>query len=515
MNGTARRARSGNLARRARGKVGDVHAGGRKSATCHTRRAARPLLLLVLCALCAGAGPQRSGNAAPQSKAPALAASQPATRPSRRRVVAPPPATQRSANLVPGLIAQQQARHKIHEIYAPDYADTSFAGRRALARRLIDASQQTRRDLDAKYVLFREARDLATAAGDVTTAFDAVDLLADSFLLSKLHERVEVLKQSVPSLGSVSANLAAVSICMDLVEQCAVEGEYDRADALLALAGDASKRAKSVPYFTWVQRRGASIRPAKDAYDAARPFESALKHNPDDPEANLAMGRFVAFVGDDFDAGLTMIAKGSDPVLARLADEDLETPERASAQFKMAGRWWDASESSGAADRAAMRRRAEFWYVRAEPGLDGLDKALAQRRLQDLCPPAKAGARVSRPADALMLMPRRWYRDSIADVTWETARRLCEEAGGRLVCIESRREGELMKKMSNGRTLWLGATVDGSGRWTWLSGAEFFYSNWATGEPSNLSPDAHPVTGPGGAWRTSTTRAGFICEWSE
>src|SRR6185295_10497818 len=91
------------------------------------------------------------------------------------------------------------------------------------------------------------------------------------------------------------------------------------------------------------------------------------------------MGRFVAFVKRDFDAGLLMLAKGSDPDLARLADEDLCTTEQPSIQLKTADAWWRVADERGGDDRRVMRERAGFWYAKAAPNLDGLDRALAER----------------------------------------------------------------------------------------------------------------------------------------
>jgi hypothetical protein len=457
----------------------------------------------------------------PASAAPSTApTTAPATRPARRRFgAAPAPATQHVTHSIPGLAAQLRAESKIREIYASDYADASFNARRALARRLITASAQTQRDTDAKFVLLREARDVAAAAGDVTTAFDAIDRLVESFPVVRLHERVEVLKKSVAVLATSKADLAAVSLCMDLTDQCIVEGDYDRADVLLSLATECTRRAKSRPHAEWIMARSAAISPLKQAYEIARPAERRLAQSPNDPDANLLMGQFVSFVKNDFDAGLPMLARGSDPVLARLADEDLDMlPDRPAAHLKLADAWWNVAATQPPEYRAGARRRAGYWYRQAAPKLDGLDRALAERRLIEVFPPPPApGARTSaaRPPDALKLN-RHWYRASIADVTWETARRLCEESGGRLVSVETRVEGELMTKLARGRTLWLGASFDPARmRWTWLSGAEMFFTNWASGEPSSTSADSHPVTASGNAWRTSTGRAGFICEWSE
>jgi hypothetical protein len=461
-------------------------------------------------------------NAAPATPSePAAATTQPTTRSSRRRFIVAPASAPSMGSLIPGILAQQQAEAKIKEIYATDYADTSFNGRRALAQRLMFASDETKHDTDAKFVLLREAREVATAAGDVSTAFEAVDRMVCAFPLVKLSERVEVMKKAVPVLSSPQANLAATSICMDLVDQCVVEGDYDHADELLCLATDTVRAAKSRPHAVWIEARAASLRPLKAAWDIAKPSQERLAHAPGDAEANLVMGKFLTFVKGDFDAGLNMLAKGSDPQLAKIADEDLDTPaDRASLQLKLAGDWWDLCESQPAEYRSAIRRRAAYWYKLAAPSLDGLDKALARRRLQELNPQPKPGDTkvFTRPPDALRLT-NHWYRASVAEVSWETAQRLCQESGGQLACIETRAEGELMTKLARGRALWLGASIDagpnGSGKWMWLSGADFFFNNWSWGEPSNLTAESHPVTGPTGAWKTLTGKAGFICEWNE
>jgi hypothetical protein len=366
-------------------------------------------------------------------------------------------------------------------------------------------------------VFLREARDLAISAGDVTTAFDAIDCMVKSFPLVKLNERVEVMRAAVPVLSTPQAHLAAASICMDLVDQCVVEADYERADVLLPLAAASSRAGKSVPYARWVETRSASIRPLKDAHDIARPAEAALARAPDDPQANLVVGKFVTFIKGDFDSGLLLLSKGSDASLAKLADQDLDAPaDVPSLQFKTAGTWWDLAESQPVDYRPAIRRRAGFWYRRAVAGLDGLEKALAERRLLELNPPAKSGAKREHPPDALQLqLNSHFYRASIAEVTWETAQRLSQEAGGQLVCIETRAEGELMSRLARGRVLWLGASTDGKGKWSWLSGGEFFYANWSAGEPSNLTVESHPVIGSNGAWRSFNGRTGFICEWNE
>lgn len=427
---------------------------------------------------------------------------------------APAPASRPVGRSIPGISAQQQAQTKIKQIFATDYQDTSFNARRALARRLIEASEQTQFDWDAKFVLLSEARDLAAGIGDVTTAFEAIDRQAEAFPIIKLHARAEAMRISVPSLSSPPSNLAAVSICMDLLDQCMVEGDYDRADMLLTLASGAARRGKSKPHVDWTESRARILRPIKDAWEIARPAQAALSRAPNDPAASLVMGKFLTFIKGDFDAGLVLLAKCSDTELSTLAKLDLNTEPRPPAQLKTANAWWDLGATQPGDYQQTIRRRAAFWYRKSLSGLDGLDRALAQRRLQELNPPQKPADKPQRPPDALKLT-KHWYRVSIAEVNWETAQRLCQEYGGQLVSVETRAEGELMIKLAKNRVLWLGASTDGQGKWSWLSNGEFFYSNWSAGEPASATTEHHPLTGPTGAWRTSTGKAGFICEWSE
>jgi hypothetical protein len=476
--------------------------------------AAAALGVIALCAARLGATP--TDVRAPGAPAGAAPTSSPATRPSRRRiVVVGTTRPTRPANAIPDITAQSQARDRIRSIYAADYNDVSYPARRALAKRLIDAAAQTVRDFDAKYTLLVEARDLAAGAGDVPTAFEAIDRLVEVFPVEKLPERVEALRRAAPELESQASNLAVASIALDLSEQCVIEGDYERADALLTLAGESAARGKSNTMCGWVASRAAAVRPFKAAYDLAHPYELVLARTPEDCEANGVVGKFVAFVKRDFDTGLIMLSKSSDPALARLADLDLDTPaDRPSLQLKLADEWWNAAQASGEY-REPMRRRAEFWYRKALPNLDGLDRAAAERRLAELAPPApKIKRQTPRPPDAIRLSGHS-YRVHWADVSWETARQLCEESGGHLVCIETRNENELMVKLARGRALWLGAVSDGEGRWSWVNNGNFFFNYWSLGEPSLHGADAHVLTTPNGAWKSSTGRAGFICEWDD
>jgi hypothetical protein len=93
------------------------------------------------------------------------------------------------------------------------------------------------------------------------------------------------------------------------------------------------------------------------------------------------MGDYICIARKDWDTGLPMIAKGADMSFGILAEKDLQCPDdRSRDQYVMAEAWWAWAEKTTDPDRrAGYRTRAAFWYRRALPELDGLDKATAQQ----------------------------------------------------------------------------------------------------------------------------------------
>ena len=468
---------------------------------------------LVSAAPCLAPGappPPKSATAKPSSAPPGAAQPPgPTTRAARRRNI-PAAAPVLPGVPIPGFTAQERAIAQIREIYAADYKDKSYAARRTLALRLIDAADRTQKDTDAKFALLREARDLAAGAGDVPTAFAAVDRLVDTFPMIKLHERTDVLNVAAPVVAQPAANLAVASMCLDLADESALDGDFARADALLNLAAAASVKAKSREMAECIKARMTRVAPLREAYEKVKPALQTLSRTPHDADAAHAVGCYTAFVKGDIDAGLAHLTRSSDAPLSKLAEQDLDTPDAPHEQLVLASAWWDYAQTNGEFG-AGMRRRAGFWYAKAMPALDGLDRALAERRLASLAAPASS--RPPLPPDVVRLKNRA-YRVHIADVTWETAREICEQAGGRLACAETRLEHEFLVKLARGRSLWLGGSAGADGRpWSWLSGNEMYFTFWASGEPAAATPGHHILlTGPG-PWKAHNGRAAFVCEW--
>jgi hypothetical protein len=74
-------------------------------------------------------------------------------------------------------------------------------------------------------------------------------------------------------------------------------------------------------------------------------------------------------------------------------------------------------------------------------------------------------------------------------MNWGDARRYAEERGGYLATITSPDEQafieDLLARDGYRIVYWLGGIRDNRGRFQWLSGEPFVYTNWGPGEPNN------------------------------
>ncbi|HSQ55959.1 MAG TPA: PA14 domain-containing protein, partial [Gemmata sp.] len=87
------------------------------------------------------------------------------------------------------------------------------------------------------------------------------------------------------------------------------------------------------------------------------------------------------FVQNRWEEGLKHLALCQDPVLSGVAELDLNTPRSGAPDPKIAEAWWDYAKNAPAYDQWSAQSRARYWYTRCLPGLTGLNKLNAEKRL--------------------------------------------------------------------------------------------------------------------------------------
>jgi hypothetical protein len=125
------------------------------------------------------------------------------------------------------------------------------------------------------------------------------------------------------------------------------------------------------------------------------------------------------------------------------------------------------------------------------------------------------------PSDALEFEGH-WYKHCLEPATWAAAEKRCEEMGGHLACVTSKKEHDFVVKLISGKVTWLGGTdAETEGQWRWITGEPFQFRAWLPGEPNNVMGREHALT-YGGYDRGRVGwvdwylegRASFVCEWS-
>ncbi len=114
-------------------------------------------------------------------------------------------------------------------------------------------------------------------------------------------------------------------------------------------------------------------------------------------------------------------------------------------------------------------------------------------------------------------------------VNWNTAHQNCVNMYGHLATITSAEENAALARIvtNHGGSTWLGACreswikADGDfNKWVWITGEEWVYSNWVSGEPNNyqnLPETCAHMYASSGLWNDfhygNTDATAYVCEW--
>jgi hypothetical protein len=313
--------------------------------------------------------------------APAPGATQPAT--PEPVVKAPDKPVGPTKLAEPSAVAQKETEKQIREVFVAEYAKVAPADKQALARKLIKHGTETTDSPAAKYVLFREARDLATQAGDPHTATDAIEAMDEAFAIDAREMKFAALLLLPRAVRGAEGAKALAEETMALVEEYLRADLYERAQRLALVAEPAARNSGDSGLAAHVTARCKEIVALQREDLAVKNHRKTLLTKPDDPEANFAVGRFLFVIKKD-EKGLAMLAQGSDETLKQLAQKELAGPTDAAGQCALGDAWWDYAQADRTQWKAQYQARAVQWYGKALPGLTGLNKAKVEKRLEDL-----------------------------------------------------------------------------------------------------------------------------------
>jgi hypothetical protein len=299
----------------------------------------------------------------------------------------PPPASRIEASSSrlpkPSLEEQRKAEEEVRELFKDEYAKKAPEDRKALARKLLESARGTKSDPASLYVLLREAAEIAASMGDVKTTMAAADETVARFELDAAKLRADALERARRAVRTPEALRDLIGAYLAAVDASAGAEDYDGALMLLKKAETAARAARDAALLARIREQDGELCDLQKELRRVQPSLAKLEADPGDPAANLAVGRFRCFVKNDWEAGLPMLAKGSDADLKALAERELAAPSEAAGKAALGDGWWDAASGKGKADKARYRGRAAHWYEMALPRLDGIEKIKIDKKVKD------------------------------------------------------------------------------------------------------------------------------------
>lgn len=119
----------------------------------------------------------------------------------------------------------------------------------------------------------------------------------------------------------------------------------------------------------------------------ARKAEAKLADKPDDPAANLIVGKYLAWAKSDWSGAAEFVARGSDPILKKAFQADAAGGKTGPEMIGV-GDEWVAAGDKRTDMKKLCRERALFWYAKAWPLVEDPWKTKLRLQLRKLaCPP--------------------------------------------------------------------------------------------------------------------------------
>ncbi len=286
----------------------------------------------------------------------------------------------------PNATAQNNARTLIHKLFARDYAKTSPDDRIALAQRLLGEAADTKDDSAARYELYIEAGQLASRAGDATTALAAISAMSRQYAVNIIPLKVQALTVADHAATTPDRCAAVATRALEVAEQAVSAENFPAVLKMATLADAAATKSRKVSVAAAVQPRVAEYRALAAEYDRVRHALDLLKKEPKDPAAHLVVGTFYALHEGNWQVGLPHLAMGADENLSALAKTELAHPADPFKQVILGDAWWNLAEKAGGREELIVAHHAIDWYRAARANIQGLTLTRIDARIQSGAP---------------------------------------------------------------------------------------------------------------------------------
>jgi len=279
-----------------------------------------------------------------------------------------------------------KARKLLEDLFGADIAAAKKQiDKIALAEKLLRESGTLKAQPHEFYAVLTQVRDLAIEGGSPELVNRAVLELAVNFKITLAAERLAGLTKVAEKITVDTQQKTLATVALDAANDAATDDDYETAIALARIAHNAAQLTSETKLKQTVLARGKELVTVRTAYQAYQAGLEKLEQSPEDGDANLAVGRWLCFVKQEFSLGAPHLIKSSDVALVELVKREGAETLDADATLAIADGWWDlASQRETSPDRINYLRRARMWYEKAAGSAAGLAKVKVAKRLEEL-----------------------------------------------------------------------------------------------------------------------------------
>jgi len=299
-----------------------------------------------------------------------------------------PPQAPGQKSPIPSDTEIKLAEKEIREVYKDEYKITDPAKKKAFADKLLTNGRAATNNAQ-KYVLLREASNTLADLLELNNAHDAVKAMRDNFDSFNSLDTYDKLLSAAQKKTKTKEDAGKVAEAyMQLADNAVGDKNYKIA---LSSAKSAETIGKKAGDASLVDKAGDLIKAIPEIekeYSIVKKAEDTLKLNPNDPEANTIVGKYLAFVDNDWDAALKLLSKGSNGV-SKAAEQEItlrsggsDNPESIA---QVADLWYEQSNKiTNVLDKKRFATHAFELYQQAQPKATGLTKDKIDKRISEL-----------------------------------------------------------------------------------------------------------------------------------
>jgi len=313
-----------------------------------------------------------------------------------------PPGAAAKRPAVPTGDARKQAEASVKNVFGQQMAEAkTSAARSKLADKMFRLAIEEKDDT-LRFALLNAARTMAVNSGELPTALRTAGEMVRGWKIDAEQAELTILGAVARTAGTRQQHSHVAEFAVELMDEAIEDDNLAVISRLGAVALDAARRARQGDLVKYIVKRGKDFQRIRQVLVKIKPYRDKLEDDPDDPEANLIVGKYLCFYKQDWNAGLPLLVLGGDPLLKTIAEKEIAEPAAGKETLQLADQWWQAAEQHQGNLQQGMRARALKHYQQALPDLSGMTKARIQQKLDEqadllAAPAAESGHGTSTP----------------------------------------------------------------------------------------------------------------------